>query len=79
MCIYAECVFGPVCAYRDRLCFDFAESLLEEVNDVMGDAGPHASTKGMSTAATHNLPHRTATLAVLLPLLALLIASCNFA
>jgi hypothetical protein len=49
------------------------------VNDVMGDAGPHASTKGMSTAATHNLPHRTATLALLLPLMALLIASCNCA
>ncbi|XP_059480564.1 limbic system-associated membrane protein-like isoform X2 [Neocloeon triangulifer] len=55
-----------------------SESLLDEANDVMDEAGPHASTKGMS-AATHNLPHRTANLAVLLPLLALLIASCNFA
>jgi hypothetical protein len=53
--------------------------LLEEAaNDIMGDAGPHASTKGMASASTPSRPHRTANVALLLPILVILIAACNF-
>jgi hypothetical protein len=56
-----------------------AENLLEEAaNDIMGDAGPHASTKGMASASTPSRPHRTANVALLLPILVILIAACNF-
>ncbi|XP_065344709.1 lachesin-like [Cloeon dipterum] len=56
-----------------------SESLLEEAaNDIMGDAGPHASTKGMASASTPSRPHRTVTPALVLPILVILIAACNF-
>ncbi|XP_059482890.1 lachesin isoform X2 [Neocloeon triangulifer] len=56
-----------------------SESLLDDaMNDIMGEAGPHASTKGMASASTPSRPHRTVTPALLLPILVILIAACNF-